>query len=63
MKPLACPFCTSESLRVRDRRGVYRRRECMEPTCGERFSTREIVVSLHEPKHRAKVRGQMALGF
>lgn len=61
MKPLCCPFCGSEWLKVRDRRGVWRRRQCMEPECDSRFSTVEVLASTFEPKHRARVRGQMVL--
>ena len=62
MKPLRCPFCGGEDrIRTRDRRGIWRRREC--GYCDERFSTREIVIPSHDPKHRAKMRGQMPLGF
>lgn len=62
MKPLCCPFCGSEEdIRVKDRRGIWRRRQC--GYCDNRFSTREVVTSITEPKHRARCKGQLALAF
>lgn len=53
-KPL-CPACNAELSRVVDSRGSWRRRECLNPECGMRFSTDERVRPVWEtrqPKHR-----------
>lgn len=53
MKELACPYCGwFEHIRVKDRRGIWRRRECMNPECNERFSTHEVVVTSITPRHQ-----------
>lgn len=65
MKELACPYCGwFENIRVKDRRGVWRRRQCMNPECNERFSTDEVVRPISPDRmHRAIFKGQMSLGF
>lgn len=55
MEPLACPFCGADSHHVQDTRGAWRRRECENPECNERFSTREVIIPIwtcRQPKHR-----------
>lgn len=45
---LPCPFCSHRGSRVLDSRGskshyIRRRRACLNPSCGKRFTTREMV--------------------
>jgi transcriptional regulator NrdR family protein len=62
MTYLTCPWCESDNLRVVDRRGKRRRRECRD--CGGRCSSVErILPPRPDYLHRAPVRGQMELGF
>lgn len=73
---MLCPFCGHEDLRVIDTRnilgggGIRRRRECLNPACGERFTSVETVESdkltvlkknlSHEPFDRTKIIRGMA---
>jgi transcriptional regulator NrdR family protein len=65
---LCCPYCgtfVSDS-RVIDTRlenNGYRRRQCMNPECQDRFTTREVVVPSREPMHRPIHKGQMRLSI
>lgn len=52
-----CPYCGSEDSRTIDKRGIWRRRECLNPDCNERFSSDEVVRKpwqLRTPKIRPK---------
>jgi transcriptional regulator NrdR family protein len=63
---LCCPYCGYPDLRVIDTRlenNGYRRRECLNPECQDRFTTRETVVWSRTPKHRPVSRGQLRLGL